>query len=149
NNSEIIMTELAVRGRPFPPGVSGNPNGRPPGRHTRHLFSEAFMRDLAASWGADGATVLRRVAKENPSSYFAVCARLLPSDVAISIQAQAPALDACDLSILRAIRDAIPNANELEPQAVLQYVLDAVKSYDASKLIDAARELIHGAIGAI
>ena len=62
------------------------------------------MRDLSASWSQDGATVLRRVAKENPSSYFAVCARLLPSDVAISIQAQAPVLDAGDLAILRAIK---------------------------------------------
>ena len=32
------------------------------------------MRDLTVSWGKDGATVLERVAKENPSSYFAVCA---------------------------------------------------------------------------
>jgi len=44
------------------------------------------------------------------------------------------------LQILRAIRDAIPNANELEPQAVLQFTLDAIRSFDASKLIDAARE---------
>src|SRR5262249_37514665 len=98
------MNDVAVRGRPFPAGVSGNPNGRPPGHHTRHLFSEAFMRDLSASWSQNGATVLQRVAKENPSSYFAVCARLLPSDVAVSIQAQAPALDARDLEILRAIK---------------------------------------------
>jgi|SRR6516162_6039925 len=135
------MSELAVRGRPFPPGASGNPNGRPPGHHTRHLFSEAFMRDLSASWGVDGPKVLARVAKENPSGYFSVCARLLPSDVAISIQAQSPVLDARDLSVLRAIRDAIPNANELEPQAVLQYALDAIRSYDASRLIDAARDI--------
>src|SRR5215813_7254451 len=125
------MNEVAVRGRPFPPGVSGNPNGRPPGHHTRHLFSEAFMRDLSASWSADGVTVLQRVAKENPSSYFAVCARLLPSDVAISIQAQTPALDAKDLSILRAIRDAIPGANAMEPQAVLQFTLDAIRAHGA------------------
>ena len=125
------MSELAVRGRPFAPGISGNPNGRPPGRHTRHVFSEAFMRDLAISWGKDGASVLARVAKENPTSYFSVCARLLPSDVAISIQAQSPALDARDLSILRAIRDAIPNANDHEPQAVLEYALNAIRAYDA------------------
>ena len=98
------------------------------------------MRDLAVSWSKDGASVLARVAKENPTSYFSVCARLLPSDVAISIQAQSPALDARDLSILRAIRDAIPNANELAPEAVLQFTLDAIRSYDASKLIDAARD---------
>ena len=93
------------------------------------------MRDLAASWSADGATVLQRVAKENPSSYFAVCARLLPSDVSISIQAQAPALDARDLMILRAIRDAIPNANELTPEAVLEFTLDAIRAHGAQQLI--------------
>ena len=98
------------------------------------------MRDLSASWSRDGAQVLQRVAKENPSSYFAVCARLLPSDVSISIQAQTPALDASDLMILRAIRDAIPNADGLEPQAVLEHVLRAIRSYDAGKLIDAARD---------
>jgi hypothetical protein len=136
------MSELAVRGRPFPPGVSGNPNGRPPGHHTRHLFSEAFMRDLSVSWGLNGPKVLERVAKENPSGYFSVCARLLPSDVAISIQAQTPVLDARDLSILRAIRDAIPNANELTPEAVLQFTLDAIRSYDASRLIDVPSEVI-------
>ena len=89
------------------------------------------MRDLSASWSQDGAKVLARVAKENPSSYFAVCARLLPSDVAITLQTQSPALDARDLSILRAIRDAIPNANDLAPQAVLEYALNAIRSYDA------------------
>ena len=136
------MSELAVRGRPFPPGTSGNPNGRPPGHHTRHLFSEAFMRDLSTSWGRDGATVLQRVAKENPSSYFAVCARLLPSDVSISIQAQSPALNASDLAILRAIRDAIPNANDLEPHAVLEHVLSAIRSYGASPIIDTSSEAI-------
>jgi hypothetical protein len=65
---------------------------------------------------------------------------LLPSDVAISIQAQTPVLDARDLSILRAIRDAIPNANELTPEAVLQFTLDAIRSYDASRLIDVPSE---------
>ena len=125
------MSEPAVRGRPFAPGVSGNPNGRPPGHHTRHLFSKAFMRDLAVSWGKDGATVLARVAKENPSSYFAVCARLLPSDVSVSIQHQSPALTANDLAVLRAILQAIPNAEDLEPQAVLEHTLNAIRACDA------------------
>jgi hypothetical protein len=42
----------------------------------------------------------------SPEAFFATCARLLPRDVAISIQAQAPILDAGDLAILRAIREA-------------------------------------------
>jgi hypothetical protein len=131
------MNEIAVRGRPFPPGVSGNPNGRPPGHHTRHMFSEAFMRDLSASWSQDGATVLRRVAKENPSSYFSVCARLLPAEVTATIEQIAPrGLDADDLAILRAIKQSLPAANSMTPGDVLSYVLAAVRSYP-HQLIDA------------
>jgi hypothetical protein len=99
-----------------------------------------MLRDLAVSWGQEGPKVLARVAKDNPSSYLAICARLLPSDVAVSIQHQSPALTANDLAVLRGILAAIPNASELEPQAVLQYALDAIRSYDASRVIDAACE---------
>ena len=72
---------------------------------------------------------------------FCGCARLLPADVAIGIQAQSPALDAGDLAILRAIRDAMPNANELAPQAVLDYTLKAIRAYDASPVIETASKI--------
>ena len=39
------MNEIAPRGRPWPAGVSGNPNARPVGSRT--AFSAAFLRDLA------------------------------------------------------------------------------------------------------
>src|SRR6516165_2772150 len=92
----------------WPSGTSGNPNGRPVGSRT--AFSEGFMRDVAASWDVHGMKAIEHTAKSNPAGYFAICARLVPQNVAVSIQAHASALDACDLSILRAIRDAIPNA---------------------------------------
>ena len=136
------MNEIAVRGRPFPPGVSGNPNGRPPGHHTRHMFSEAFMRDLSASWSQDGATVLKRVAKENPSSYFSVCARLLPAEVTATIEQTAPrGLDADDLAILRAIKQSLPAANSMTPATALNYVLDAVRAHSSHQLIDASQDI--------
>jgi hypothetical protein len=125
------MEAIAKYPNRWPAGTSGNPNGRPPGHHTRHLFSEAFLRELCSSWSKNGPTVLERVAKENPSSYFAVCARLLPSDVSVSIQHQSPALTANDLAVLRAILAAIPNADDLDPQAVLEHTLNAIRSYDA------------------
>ena len=34
-----------VNGRMWPPGVSGNPNGRPVGSRT--VFSQSFLKDLA------------------------------------------------------------------------------------------------------
>ena len=135
------MSEISVRSRPFPPGVSGNPNGRPPGHHTRHQFSAAFAADLAETWAEHGKQTMLHTAKHSPEAFFATCARLLPKDVELTIrQNYSGGLDETDLQILRAIRDAIPNANELAPQAVLQYALDAIRSYDASRLIDSASE---------
>jgi hypothetical protein len=123
------MSELAVRGRPFPPGVSGNPNGRPVG--SRAVFSGAFMRDLAEVWAEHGKDTMLRTARSSPETFFATCARLLPKDVELTIRQHYSGLDESDLMILRAIRDAIPNANDLAPQAVLEYALNAIRSYDA------------------
>jgi hypothetical protein len=64
------------------------------------------MQDLAAVWAEHGRETMAATAKVSPEAFFATCARLLPRDVAISIQAQAPILDAGDLAILRAIREA-------------------------------------------
>ena len=114
------MSEISVRGRPFLPGVSGNPNGRPPGHHTRHQFSAAFAADLAETWAEHGKQTMLHTAKHSPEAFFATCARLLPKDVELTIrQNYSGGLDETDLQILRAIRDAI-------------------RSYDASRLIDAA-----------
>src|SRR6516165_9879262 len=123
------MSELAVRGRPFPPGVSGNPNGRPVGSRT--AFSGAFMRDLAEVWAEHGKDTMLRTAKSSPETFFATCARLLPKDVELTIRQHYSGLDESDLSILRAIRDAIPNANAMTPEAVLQFTLDAIRSHGA------------------
>ena len=143
------MNEVAVRGRPFPPGVSGNPNGRPVGHRTRHQFSAAFLADLADVWAEHGKDTMLRTARSSPETFFATCARLLPKDVELTIrQHYSNALDESDLMILRAIRDAIPNANELAPHAVLQHVLSAIRSYDASPIIDASSEdITEGPIG--
>jgi len=135
------MSINAVRGKPFPPGISGNPNGRPVGHRTRHQFSAAFADDLADVWAEHGKSSMLHTARSNPETFFATCARLLPRDVELTIrQNYSGGLDETDLQILRAIRDAIPDANEMEPQAVLEHVLKAIRAYDASPVIDAARD---------
>jgi len=125
------MSELAVRGRPFPPGVSGNLNGRPVGHRTRHQFSAAFLADLAEVWAEHGRETMLKTARSSPETFFATCARLLPKDVELTIRQHYSGLDESDLSILRAIRDAIPNANAMTPEAVLQFTLDAIRSHGA------------------
>jgi len=71
-------------------------------------------------------------AKANPETFFAVCSKLIPKDVQLTVQQHYSALDERDLAILRAIRAAIPDANARAPQAVLEFALDAIKAYDAS-----------------
>ncbi|MGC2077744.1 MAG: hypothetical protein WA728_17285 [Xanthobacteraceae bacterium] len=109
------------------------------------IFGGVFARSLRIL-ERDGPKVLERIAKENPSSYFSVCARLLPSDVSISIQAQSPALDASDLAILRAIKQAIPDAGDRQPGDVFNQVLEALKANNA-KLItsESITEALRGA----
>ena len=49
-----------VNGRMWPPGVSGNPNGRPVGSRT--AFSHGFLKDLAEVWGDRGRAAMERTA---------------------------------------------------------------------------------------
>src|SRR5262249_17684078 len=129
------MNEVAARGRPFPPGTSGNPNGRPVGSRT--AFSAAFLRDLGEAWAEHGLASMHHTAKSNPEVFFATCARILPRDVQLTVQQHySSSLDERDLRGCGAIRDSMPGAKEMEPQAVLEPGLSAIRAYDASPVID-------------
>ena len=54
-----------VNGRMWPPGVSGNPNGRPVGSRT--AFSHGFLKDLAEVWQEHGRL---HTAKTQPATFF-------------------------------------------------------------------------------
>ena len=128
------MEQIAKRGNPnWTPGTSGNINGRKPGIvDARHKFTAAFMLDLADAWSTHGADVLARVAKVSPEAFFSVCARLCPANVQLSIEQQFPGgLTPDDLAILRAIKEAIPGADDRTPQEVLTYVAEAVRAHGA------------------
>ena len=47
-----------VNGRMWPPGVSGNPNGRPVGSRT--VFSQSFLKDLASVWAERGRAAMEK-----------------------------------------------------------------------------------------
>ena len=119
--------------RPFQPGKPGGP-GRPVG--SRQAFSAGFLKDLAEVWQAEGKQTIQHTAKTQPAVFFATCARLIGPEVKLTIeQSQGAGLDQADISILRAIREAIPNADKMSAEQVLGHVLDAVRAYESPVIL--------------
>lgn len=132
-----------VRGRPWAPGQSGNINGRPVG--ARQQFSGAFLRDLAEVWQEHGKQTMIDTAKGNPAVFFATCARLLPTDVKLTVQQTLPGgLDVDDwaalVGLVGAIKQSMPSANGMKAEAVADHVSRALAAYDATPIIDSSSE---------
>jgi hypothetical protein len=77
------LTEVS-KATQWKPGVSGNPNGRAPG--SRQAFSSGFLKDLAEVGAEHGRERMIKTAKDQPTTFFAVCARLIPSDVKLIVE---------------------------------------------------------------
>jgi hypothetical protein len=126
--------ETRVIGRPWKPGESGNPNGRPVG--SRNAFSAAFLEDLRDVWIAHGKGAMIHTAKTSPEAFFATCARLIPRDIAVTLTSKLPAnLDATDwqmlIETLDAIKQCLPDAGQRQPGEVMRYVLEAIRMANA------------------
>ena len=79
-------TAKKQRGRPYEPGQSGNPAGRPKG--SRNRFGEDFFADVAKDWSEHGSTVLARVREISPAAYLRIVASLVPQRVAVTTDDQ-------------------------------------------------------------
>ena len=80
--------ELHRNLKPWPPGVSGNPNGRPLG--SRSAFFAGFTRDLAEVWADKGKAAMLYTAEKQPAVFFATCARLIGPEVKLTIEQSLP-----------------------------------------------------------
>ena len=75
------------RAPPWQPGQSGNPAGRP--RGSRNRLSESFLCDFHAVWEQEGLEAIRRVARNDPSTFVRVAASLLPHDINLNVDVNA------------------------------------------------------------
>ena len=73
-----MATGARAIGRPFKPGQSGNPRGRPKG--SRHKLSERFFAELCEDWEENGRAALDRAREKDPAGYIRVVASFVPKD---------------------------------------------------------------------
>ena len=81
----------------------------------RQAFSAGFYRDLAEVFAKHGRAAMEKTAIDQPSVFFGICARLLPAETRLTIEAGLPGgLDPGDWALLRevieAVRAGIPDA---------------------------------------
>jgi hypothetical protein len=88
-----------------------------------------FLADLADVWAEHGRATIIHTAKASPETFFAVCSRLIPKDVELTVRQHfSSELDPADLEILRAIKNATPDAGQRQPGEVFNVVLEAVRA---------------------
>jgi len=72
--------------KPFQPGQSGNPAGRPLG--SRNKLGEAFIQALQEDFAEHGVEAVRKVRAEKPDQYLKVIASLMPKEHRLSFDDQ-------------------------------------------------------------
>jgi hypothetical protein len=79
-------TEKKLRNlRPFKPGQSGNPKGRPKG--ARNRLGTQFLEALEADFNQSGPQAIALVRERKPEVYMRVVADLLPKEANINVEA--------------------------------------------------------------
>ena len=79
-------TEKKLRNlKPFKPGQSGNPKGRPKG--ARNRLGTQFLEALEADFNKFGSQAIALVREKKPEVYMRVVADLLPKEANINVEA--------------------------------------------------------------
>ena len=88
-------TASKQRGRPFMPGQSGNPSGRPKG--AKNKLTDLFLSVIADDFAEHGAEALARVRDQDPASYLKIVGSLVPRELVLQRE-ESPAVDYAELS---------------------------------------------------
>jgi Family of unknown function (DUF5681) len=118
------------------PGTSGNPTGRPQG--SRQKIANALLEDIADVWSRHGKTVLTRLAIDDPAKLASIAYGLLPRDIFINVQQQAPAnINPDDWTALVGLAKLM---REIAPDAGLPEIEAALRSAFAKPVIEGSHD---------
>lgn len=88
-------TASKQRGRPFQPGESGNPSGRP--RGGRNRLSEALLSIVVEDFIKHGPDAIAQLREKDPATYLRLVSSLVPRELILK-QEEAPVVDYAELS---------------------------------------------------
>ncbi len=104
-DAETTAPQQRVIGRPFQPGQSGNPAGRPKG--SRHKLGEAFLEALHADFEKHGVAAVEKVRETKPDQYLKVIASLLPKEFHLNMDTATELTDDELIERIRALSASI------------------------------------------
>ena len=122
-----MNSNLAKAGKPPMAARPKRQSGWKTARHSDCLFSRLF----ALVWAEEGLEAVRKVAKKNPEAFVAIVARIYPNDVRLTLEQTISGGMSLDYSLMReviaAIREGLPDADQMQPGQVFQQVLGALR----------------------
>jgi Family of unknown function (DUF5681) len=115
-NRVTAGTEKKLRNlKPFKPGQSGNPKGRPKG--ARNRLGTQFLEALEADFNQFGIQAIALVRERKPETYMRVVADLLPKEANINVEAGEAFVNLWR-NISEGLGDELANRLEEEPTRV-------------------------------
>jgi hypothetical protein len=94
--------------KPFKPGQTGNPRGRPKG--SRHKLAEAFLAAMLADFEQQGPAVIAIVRATDPAQYLKIIASLVPRQIDIPPDAFEGVSDSDLDALIEAVRAELAKA---------------------------------------
>jgi hypothetical protein len=127
-----VWTPISLKSANLPDGRRAKAEIRLENRQALGLpFLKALFAIFALVWAEEGLEAVRKVAKKSPEAFVAIAARICPNDVRLTLGGMSLEDYLLMREVIAAIREGLPDADQMQPGQVFQQVLGALR--DCSK----------------